>query len=1010
MEELLFKKGQLANLPTERQSGTFYVTEDAKTIYIDNMVIQDTEDVKEELIGIIVDNELVTAEGLTYLYDNKADITALEALGDRIPVKTSQLTNDSGYITANEIPEMDLDGYSKTGHTHDDLYYTETEINTKLNGKQDTISDLGTIISGAALGATALQSVPEEYATKTYVGEEVSKLVGSAPETLNTLEELAQALDNNADIVSVLNDAIANKANIDDLSAYTTNALHEELKAEVEENEYVAAQALTKLDSEKANKSDIPTSLSQLTNDSGFITASEVPSQDLSGYVTTEALEAKGYLTEIPSDYVTETELTNKGYLTEIPSDYVTETELANKGYLTSVPSEYVTEDMLSGYTSTEKFDELYNGVIDNELVISKALIQLDADKANVSDIPTNISELNNDKGYITIADIPQQDLTDYALKTEIPTKVSSLENDSNFITQEAIDTLQNSIDSLVDEVEENEYVSAQALTKLENEKANKSDIPTSLSQLTNDSGFITASEVPNQDLSGYVTTEALEAKGYLTSVPSEYVTETELTNKGYLTSVPAEYITETELANKNYATSSYVIGELAKKSDTGHTHSEYVTETELTSKNFTTVSDVENKINALDATISGNSSHVTVKITEENGKLSSLNVTESNIASANDLESVSNTVTTIQTSVGELEASVGENTAAKTLSERLSILEDGYDAPDARANVLWIGTSIPAGDIQFSNNGTTQSTTTDLGSNNYPKMVADVLGFNLYNNSRGSSFVCFYPPNEDGTANWASASDWVEYSSEVWKGYSLSASFAQVDEKFGPNGLNCPQWLINNFKSYSYESLIIPYIDGTLASCDTVVIDHGYNDRNVIINEASWHPSEGETQFAAGAGRDWLLKLQDPFETTLETETYFQGKWHNDESVSSKKHYISAIIFLVKKIWAVNPKIKIIIGNYFTSKSTVFGSEFGNDRLGEFVHLANSAIASWLRVNCVEVWHHTGIYNRTVGGVNDYANFCPDGVHPHSDSSGRSNEIIAGVYINSIKGTLYKK
>ena len=55
-----------------------------------------------------------------------------------------------------------------------------------------------------------------------------------------------------------------------------------------------------------------------------------------------------------------------------------------------------------------------------------------------------------------------------------------------------------------------------------------------------------------------------------------------------------------------------------------------------------------------------------------------------------------------------------------------------------------------------------------------------------------------------------------------------------------------------------------------------------------------------------------WLLKLQDPFETTLETESYFQGKWWNDESVSSKKHYMSAIIFLAKKIWAVNPKIKI--------------------------------------------------------------------------------------------------
>lgn len=341
------------------------------------------------------------------------------------------------------------------------------------------------------------------------------------------------------------------------------------------------------------------------------------------------------------------------------------------------------------------------------------------------------------------------------------------------------------------------------------------------------------------------------------------------------------------------------------------------------------------------------------------------------------------------------------------TLTDRVTTVEN-YTVPDARNNVLWIGTSIPAGDIQHGNNGTSQSITTNLGSNNYPKMVADALGFNLYNNSRGSSFVCFYPPNEDGTANWASASDWSEYSSEVWKGYSLSASFAQVDEKFGPNGLNCPQWLINNFKSYSYESLIIPYIDGTLASCDTVVIDHGYNDRAVILNEASWHPGDGETQFKVGSGRDWLLKLQDPFETTLEAETYFQGKWWNDESVSSKKHYMSAIIFLAKKIWAVNPKIKIIIGNYFASKSNTFGAEFGNDRLAEFVNLANSACASWLRVNCVDVWKHTGIYNRNLPAGNDFQLFCPDGVHPHSDSTGHSNKIIAGVYINSIQGTLY--
>ena len=218
---------------------------------------------------------------------------------------------------------------------------------------------------------------------------EVSKLVGSAPETLNTLEELAQALNNNADIVTVLNNAIATKASIDDLSAYTTNALHEELKAEVDENELVAAQALTKLNNEKANKSDIPTSLSQLTNDSG--------------YVTTEALNAKGYIT--------------------------------------SVPSEYVTEDVLSGYTTTEQFEELYNGVIDNELVISRALTQLDTDKANVSDIPTNISELNNDKGYLT--EIPSEYVTEMNTKiSEMQALITSLQGEITALKTELNKTL----------------------------------------------------------------------------------------------------------------------------------------------------------------------------------------------------------------------------------------------------------------------------------------------------------------------------------------------------------------------------------------------------------------------------------------------------------------------------------------------------------------------------------------------------------------------------------------
>lgn len=55
--------------------------------------------------------------------------------------------------------------------------------------------------------------------------------------------------------------------------------------------------------------------------------------------------------------------------------------------------------------------------------------------------IPTKVSQLENDAGYLT----QHQDLSGYAKTSEIPTKTSQLENDSNFLTEnkldEAIDT-----------------------------------------------------------------------------------------------------------------------------------------------------------------------------------------------------------------------------------------------------------------------------------------------------------------------------------------------------------------------------------------------------------------------------------------------------------------------------------------------------------------------------------------------------------------------------------------
>lgn len=59
--------------------------------------------------------------------------------------------------------------------------------------------------------------------------------------------------------------------------------------------------------SDYAKKSELPTKVSELENNEGYITETE--------------LESKGYLTGVPSEYVTETELESKGYLTEVLSD-----------------------------------------------------------------------------------------------------------------------------------------------------------------------------------------------------------------------------------------------------------------------------------------------------------------------------------------------------------------------------------------------------------------------------------------------------------------------------------------------------------------------------------------------------------------------------------------------------------------------------------------------------------------------------------------------------------------
>ena len=233
-----------------------------------------------------------------------------------------------------------------------------------------------------------------------------------------------------------------------------------------------------------ATKEEVPTKMSDLTNDAGYLTS--IPSQ----YVTETELTAKGFLTEIPSNYITESELTDMGFTTL--------EEVTSQGYLTSVPSQYVTETELTakGYlTAHQDISHL----------------------ATKDEIPTDISALNNDAGYLTA--VPSQ----YVTETELSNKGYLTAVPSEYITET--------------ELNNKGYLTSATAASTYQQKGNYlTAIP---------SEYITETELNNK---GYLTSTAAantyQTKGnYLTSIPSEYITETELTAKNYVDSTDVKHI-----------------------------------------------------------------------------------------------------------------------------------------------------------------------------------------------------------------------------------------------------------------------------------------------------------------------------------------------------------------------------------------------------------------------------------------------------------------------------------
>lgn len=102
---------------------------------------------------------------------------------------------NKSFASASDVSSLKMDVDALKGIDHNAYIAADSELENSLKGyvddkmysKQNVISDLETIRSGAASGATALQEVPEEYITENELSEkkyatesQVENLIDSA--------------------------------------------------------------------------------------------------------------------------------------------------------------------------------------------------------------------------------------------------------------------------------------------------------------------------------------------------------------------------------------------------------------------------------------------------------------------------------------------------------------------------------------------------------------------------------------------------------------------------------------------------------------------------------------------------------------------------------------------------------------------------------------------------------------------------------------------------------------
>ena len=338
------------------------------------------------IYDVLVNGESVVTDGIAYIV---------------VPTKTSELTNNSGYITINNISVVGITGdYNDLINRPSIPSYT-SDLTNDSGFITNTVNNLTNYTLTSNLSEVALTGDYDDLTNLPTIPTTTSELTNTSGYITNT---------------------------VDDLINYT-------------ETSYFSEVAFSGVYDDLTNLPTIPTKTSELTNDSGFITDSyhDSTKQDtlVSGTniktINNESILGSGNITvgggsstdvQINGTSITSSNVAN--IITQSSYNAITN-KIATMSDLPTVPTKTSDLNNDSGFI-TNTVNDLTNYTLTSALS-TVATSGSYNDLTNKPTIPTTTSELTNNSGFITNT---VNDLTNYYTKTEIDTKL-------NYTTSEKI-------------------------------------------------------------------------------------------------------------------------------------------------------------------------------------------------------------------------------------------------------------------------------------------------------------------------------------------------------------------------------------------------------------------------------------------------------------------------------------------------------------------------------------------------------------------------------------------